>query len=138
MSSCERPWNSSARDLVPSAVSKLYSFSTATHGSSRRFRASSSLRRVSSFSAASSSSRAACHSSCVPTLCCVIALSPVSARVPPVCFDTMGGVNEAPSALRRRQPLGEVLERQRVAVLDRHVAGVEDLEEDVGDADALK
>src|SRR5215207_2645384 len=92
MSSCERPPNSSASDLVPSTVSKLYSFSTGTQGSSRRFRASSSPRRVSSFSSPSSSSRAACHSSCVPTFCCVIALPPISARVPlsSRCFVQIG------------------------------------------------
>src|SRR3979411_658015 len=72
MSSCERPSKSSARDLVPSAVSKLYSFSTGTHGSSRRLRASWSLRRVSSFSSLSRASRSACHSSWVPILCSVI------------------------------------------------------------------
>ena len=75
MSSCERPSKSSASDFVPASVSKLYSFSTGTQGSSRRFRASSSLRRVSSFSSASSSSRAACHSSWVPTLWFVITAS---------------------------------------------------------------
>src|SRR3954452_4974347 len=79
-SSCERPSNSSARDLVPSAVSKLYSFSTGTQGSSWRFRASSSLRRVSFFSSASSSSRAVWYSSCVPIRCSVIALPPESSE----------------------------------------------------------
>src|SRR6266545_2031328 len=77
MSSCERTPKRSASDLVPSAVSKLYSFSTGTQGSSRRFCASSSLRRVSSFSSASSSCRAASNSSCVPTLCSGIAFPPV-------------------------------------------------------------
>src|SRR5919202_5400606 len=72
MTSCERPLKSSASDLGPSVVSKVYSFSTGTQGSCRRRSASSSLRRVSSFSLASSSSRAACHSSCVPILCSVI------------------------------------------------------------------
>src|SRR5436190_12209783 len=38
----------------------------------------------------------------------------------------------------RRQPLGKVPERDRVAVVDPHVGGVEDLEVDVGDADALE
>src|SRR5919201_3905067 len=33
------------------------------------------------------------------------------------------------------EPLSQVLERQRVAVLDRPVLGVEQLEEDVGNAD---
>src|SRR5215211_7181348 len=72
MSSWERPSKRSSRVLVPPSVSKLYSFSTGTQGSSLRFFASSSLRRVSSFSSASSSSRAACHSSRVPTLWFVI------------------------------------------------------------------
>src|SRR2546421_6592047 len=35
----------------------------------------------------------------------------------------------------RRKPLGQVLQGQRVAVLDRAVAAVEELEEDVGDPD---
>src|SRR2546423_8190301 len=73
MSSCERPSNSSGSDLVPSSVSKLYSFSTGTQGRSCRFFVSSSLRRVSSFSSASSLSRSACHSSWVPIACSVIA-----------------------------------------------------------------
>src|SRR5215213_3830174 len=74
MSSCERPSKSSASVFVPSSVSNRYSFSTGTQGSSLRFFASSSFRRVSSFSSASSSSRAACHSSRVPTLKLVITL----------------------------------------------------------------
>src|SRR5262249_39044686 len=53
--------------LVPSVVSKAYSFWTATHGRSRRRRASSSPRRECSFSAASSSALAASQSSRVPT-----------------------------------------------------------------------
>src|SRR5262249_54924011 len=72
-SNCERPPNSSARDLVPSSVSKLYSFSIGTHGSSCRIRASSSPRRVHSFSASSSSSRAESHSLRVPVVWSVIA-----------------------------------------------------------------
>src|SRR3954447_14664818 len=70
--SCERPSKRSARAFVPSFVSNPYSFSTGTQGSSRLFLASSSLRRVSSFSSFSSSSRSDCHSSCVPILCSVI------------------------------------------------------------------
>src|SRR4029453_4154247 len=50
----------------PSSVSKRYSFSTCTHGSSRRCRASSSPSLVCSFSPTSSCSRAATHSSRVP------------------------------------------------------------------------
>src|ERR671930_508681 len=72
MRSCERPLKRSARDAVPSSVSKRYSLSTRTHGSFCRHCASSSLRRVSAFSALSSSSRAASHSSRVPILWSVI------------------------------------------------------------------
>src|SRR5829696_3084481 len=80
MSSCERPSKSSGRDFVPASVSKRYSFSTGTHGSSERLLASASLRRVSSFSSASSSSRAACHSSLVPIVWSAIG-SPPSGRL---------------------------------------------------------
>ena len=73
MSSCELPSKSSASVFGPASVSKRYSFSIATHGSARRSRASSSLRRVSSFSLARSASRACWNSSRVPTLCSVIA-----------------------------------------------------------------
>src|SRR5918995_2869511 len=59
----------SASEALPSSVSSRYSLSIRTHGSSCRRRASSSLRRVRSFSASSSSSRAARHSSRVPVLC---------------------------------------------------------------------
>src|SRR6266446_8052882 len=72
MSSCERPRNRSARDAVPSSVAKRYCLSMRTQGRSCRHRASSSLRRVSSFSALSSSSRAASHTSRVPVLWSVI------------------------------------------------------------------
>src|SRR6266511_1018089 len=77
MSSCERPSKSSGRVLVPPSVSKVYSFSTGTQGSSLRCCASSSLRWVSSFSRSSSASRAACHSSRVPILCSLIHASSV-------------------------------------------------------------
>src|SRR3954467_9690247 len=72
MRSCERPLNRSARDAVPSSVSKRYSLSIRTQGSLCRHCASSSLRRVSSFSALSSSNRATSHSSHVPILWSVI------------------------------------------------------------------
>src|SRR6266849_4222084 len=72
MRSCERPLKRSARDAGPSSVSKRYSLSIRTQGSSRRRCASSSPRRVSAFSASSSSSRAASHSSRVPILWSVI------------------------------------------------------------------
>src|SRR4051795_10980750 len=76
--SCERPSKSSSSVFFPSSVSNSYSFSTGTQGSSRRF--SAALRPSSPCSASSfaSSSRAACHSSCVPTLCSAIALPPSS------------------------------------------------------------
>src|SRR5262245_24454010 len=74
MRSCERPRKRSASEALPSSVSNRYALSMRTHGSSCRRRASSSLRRVSSFSASSSWSRAASHSSRVPVLCFVIAI----------------------------------------------------------------
>src|SRR5215470_12369724 len=74
--SCERPRKRSVREALPSSVSNRYALSIRTHGSSWRRRASPSLRRVISFSAWSSSIRAASHSSRVPVLCLVIALSP--------------------------------------------------------------
>src|SRR6266700_1013517 len=76
MTSRLRPSNSSANVRVPSSVSKRYSFSIRTQGSSRRRCASSSPSRVCSFSRASSSSRAAAHSSRVPTLRSVTVFSP--------------------------------------------------------------
>src|SRR6478609_1065000 len=72
MRSCEHPLNKSARDAMPSSVSKRYSLSIRTQGRFCRHCASSSLRRVSAFSALSSSSRAASHSSRVPILWSVI------------------------------------------------------------------
>src|SRR5262245_40231267 len=72
--SCERPRKRPASDAAPSPVSNRYSLSIRTHGSSCRRRASSSPRRVSSFSDLSSSSRAAIHSLRVPVMCVVIAL----------------------------------------------------------------
>src|SRR5262249_21916584 len=83
-SSLERPSKSSASVRVPSSVSNRYSFSTGTHGSSRRCRASSSPIRVCSFSRSSSSSRADCHSSRLPSLCSVIARHLLSHRVSPL------------------------------------------------------
>jgi glutathione S-transferase len=68
------PKDPGERAMVDSAMFYLIG----THGSSRRSRASSSLRWVSSFSLSSSSLRAASHSSRVPTLCSVIALPPLS------------------------------------------------------------
>src|SRR5438132_4378654 len=68
-----RPSNSSARVRVPSSVSKRYVFSTRTHGSSRRCRASASPSLVCSFSRVSNASRAARHSSRVPTLWLIVA-----------------------------------------------------------------
>src|SRR5215470_2616543 len=76
MRSCERPRKRSASEPLPSSVSSRYSLSILTHGSSCRCRASSSLRRVCSFSFARSFLRAASQSFCVPVLCFVIVLSP--------------------------------------------------------------
>ena len=50
-------------------MSKTYSFSTGTHGRSRRFLTISSFRSACSASSVASSSRVACHSSRVPILC---------------------------------------------------------------------
>ena len=61
---------------LPSSVSDRYALSIRTHGSCCRRRASSSLRRVSSFSSLSSSSRAANHSSRVPVMYFVTYFSP--------------------------------------------------------------
>src|SRR5580765_1514706 len=84
MRSCERPRKRSFSEALPSSVSNRYSLSIRTHGSFCRRRASSSLRRVSSFSALSSSSRAASHSLRVPVMCFVIAfLSFFGSALPP-------------------------------------------------------
>src|SRR5499427_6682569 len=87
--SCERPWKRSAIEALPSSVSNRYFLSMRTHGSSCRRRASSSLRRVCSFSALSSSSRAASHCSRVPVMCFVIAL--VSVVRVPIVLTRLGG-----------------------------------------------
>src|SRR5882672_8402794 len=92
-SSCERPRNRSASEALPASVSNRYFLSMRTHGSSCRRRASSSLRRVSSFSASSRASRAASHSLRVPVMCFVIALLsflPVSSASSPQPFDFLG------------------------------------------------
>src|ERR1700676_4532391 len=91
--SCERPRKRSDSKVLPSSVSNRYSLSTRTHGNSWRFCASSSPRRVCSFSSLSRLSRAASHSSRVPTLCCAavessfISFSPrvnrLRAQIPP-------------------------------------------------------
>src|SRR5213080_4805722 len=75
MRSCDRPSNSWASVFFPSSVSKVYSFSTGTQGSSCRCLASSSSRVPSSCSRSWSSLRAADHSSRVPTLCFGIAFA---------------------------------------------------------------
>src|SRR5215218_2709691 len=102
--SWERPPKSSASVLVPSSVSKLYSFSIGTQGSSSRSRASSSLRRVSSFSRSTSASRAACHSSRVPVLCSVIlgASLIVDCRLGLSLFLCRGGCSSGRGRSRRR------------------------------------
>src|SRR3954453_3743915 len=70
--SCERPSKSSASVFLPSSVSNSYSFSTGTHGSSRRFSVTFCVSSACSASSLASSSRAACHSSRLPTLCGVM------------------------------------------------------------------
>src|SRR5882757_4685779 len=74
-------------EALPSSVSNRYSLSIRTHGSSCRRRATSSPRRVNSFSSLSSSSRAASHCSRVPVLYIGIVLSPFSRLVMvPLCI----------------------------------------------------
>src|SRR5947208_13912378 len=92
-----------------------------THGSSCHRRASSSLRRVCSFSALSSSSRAASHSFRVPVRCFVIALlsfvrgsrGPCSSSKPLVPLGTDAGL-ALPALLVLAAPLivGEPSVRQ--------------------------
>src|SRR6202012_1397920 len=69
--------NSCASVLGPPAVWSVYSFSTATHGSDRRWRASSSPIRVCSFSCSSSAADAACHSARVPRVWVVMVVAMV-------------------------------------------------------------
>src|ERR1700743_90282 len=66
---CERPRKRSASDIAPSSVSKRYGLVILTHGKCWRFRANSSLWRVSAFSALRSLTRAASHSFRDTTLC---------------------------------------------------------------------
>ena len=72
---------------MPSSVSKRYSLSIGTQGSSWRRRASSSLRRVSSFSALSSFSPATSQSSRVPVLWSSSFLSFLGRADPPLTQD---------------------------------------------------
>src|SRR6266513_3989840 len=60
--SCRRPSNRSSRLALPLGPSKLYSFSTATHGIRRRSAANASRAWVNSFSFTSSCWCAASHS----------------------------------------------------------------------------
>src|SRR3954471_8475953 len=89
-SSCERASRSSPSVASPSSVSKRYSFSSGTHGSSRRCRASSSPSRVCSFSRTSSASRAASHSSRVPIVRSVILVLPSHPWVEPSSWRRTG------------------------------------------------
>src|SRR3984893_3592934 len=66
--------NRFARVFFPLGASKVDSFSTRTHGSSRRAALTASFWRVSSFSYFSSSLRAVSHSACDTTLGCSICL----------------------------------------------------------------
>src|SRR5215472_6508970 len=101
---CEFPWNRPASDAGPSSVSKRYSLSMRTQGNSCRRRASSSLRRVSSFSSLRSCSRCSSHSSCVAIRCCVVAL--VDILLPPefleLCDQCAPGCEEEPSDHQER------------------------------------
>src|SRR5258708_1026020 len=96
--SCEAPRKSSASEALPSSVSNRYSLPIRTHGSSCRHRASSSLRRVSSFSALSSSRRAASQSWCETILC----LSMLVLSRPDV--ETLAGFEEALQAREHARP----------------------------------
>src|SRR6478672_6975322 len=103
-SSWDRPSNSSANVLLPWSVSNVYVLWAGTHGRSWRRRASSSLRRISSFSCSSSSTRAASHSSRVPTLCSVIAFA--SDVMPGLCRDRLELQNSSGVGGRSRSPPG--------------------------------
>src|ERR1051326_6929764 len=67
--SCERPRKRSASEALPASVANWYFLSIRTHGSSCRRRATSSLRRVSSFAAWGAWRRAAVQTSRDTTLC---------------------------------------------------------------------
>src|SRR6266446_4457832 len=107
MRSCERPRKRSASEALPSSVSNRYFLSIRTHGSSCRRRASSSLRRVRSFSASSSSRRAASHSSCVPVMCFVIAL---------LLFLRVSFIDHSLPSLTPRSPIASQRSLRRPAV----------------------
>src|SRR5690606_16024008 len=117
MRSCERPRKRSASEALPSSVSKRYSFSTGTHGSACRRRASSSLRRVSSFSASSSSSRAARHSSRVPVVWVAMGRSLQSA-IPGPTLSVAPGSGRACPCVARRLLVKAVVRGTRPASLD--------------------
>src|ERR1700676_28342 len=68
------PSNRSDRVLLSAGAPEVYSFSTRTHGSSRRSALSASFWRVNSFSFFKSSLRAVSHSACDTTLGCSICL----------------------------------------------------------------
>src|SRR6266498_3642400 len=71
--------------------------------------------------------------SAMPPPCATTSAEPSAPRPPPIAAPSTPV--QARQKLARREPLRQVLERQRVAVLDRRVGGVEDLEEDIGHAD---
>src|SRR5258708_12704882 len=115
--SCEAPRKGSASEALPSSVSNRYSLPIRTHGSSCRHRASSSLRRVSSFSALSSSRRAASQSWC-ETILCLFML--VLSR-PDV--ETLAGFEEALQAREHARPaIGDAALhfRSRLELVVRH------------------
>src|SRR4051812_11160918 len=116
MSSWDRPSKSSFKDLVPPSVSNSYSFSTATHGSSLRLRASSSLRLVSSFSSSRSSLRRACHSSWVAISCSAMPASFRSLEpqllAQDLLHDLVGPASDRAEAGVARRPVQLVLDAQ--------------------------
>src|SRR5947208_10450528 len=103
-SSCERPSKSSARVFLPSSVSNSYSFSTGTHGRSRRLLLISSFRSACSDSSLASSSLAACHSSRVPILGSAISSPSVGLEQPHANGSdcrTLGDHETRPAATRK-------------------------------------
>jgi hypothetical protein len=94
----------------------------------RRRRASSSLRRVSSFSASSNSSRAASHSLSVPVMCFVIALLSFRRMSFGVCVlpsalgDSLGSVSHDYSAGLGRLRLDEIEREPLVDAAEERLA----------------
>src|SRR5215211_7010122 len=120
----------SASVCRPFSPSKRYSFSTSSHGRSRRSLLSWSRSRVNSFSLARRFLRTASHSSCVTTLEVAIrspyAASPVISTLPPphraLCSERI--LVLAPAArllrLRLRRPLEQHIEEGSDERIGRH------------------